>query len=400
LNKIESWLDKTYLWGFICFLLVVPFEKHVVKAIFLILFMIWIFSSIKKFGFRFIKEMMPDVKFNLAILFFLISASVSTIFSGDSYYSQKILFGRYLLFMIFFWMSYGLIKNSIRNVYPIIVSFLALGIFIGMGGIWDYSHLHPERLFTTFGKGIFMTIFLPFFFPLSFALYLHSKNRLLKYLSFITLFALLPALVFNGSRLAWISVAVSLIFTATFNFKIKSIFLLVLMLLISILLSPKTDKVRARSLLNPLSRETLSDRVDLKNRALSIFKHHFFIGAGPGLFKQLYSPPAGHEDQQSFIHSHAHNTYLEVAAEMGILGLGAFLTIIVVFFKNFFVYLRRISDDLKPIYLGMTGVVFALLFTALGGSIILVGFQDSLLFWFFLGAVSAIKQGEGNGNFR
>jgi O-antigen ligase len=71
--------------------------------------------------------------------------------------------------------------------------------------------------------------------------------------------------------------------------------------------------------------ESMDVRAALFWAGLNMFERHMWTGIGVGKFKLLVGTYALDEGQ---LHSVAHNTYLEVGAELGILGLLAFLAIL------------------------------------------------------------------------
>jgi len=66
--------------------------------------------------------------------------------------------------------------------------------------------------------------------------------------------------------------------------------------------------------------------------ALAVFRDHPVLGVGPGQFFSRYSAQYGNALDLRFLEQNrrAHNLYLEIAADTGLLGLGAFLTIVLV----------------------------------------------------------------------
>jgi O-antigen ligase len=66
--------------------------------------------------------------------------------------------------------------------------------------------------------------------------------------------------------------------------------------------------------------------------AFNTFRDHPLIGVGPGEFFRSYSQKAGNQLDLRYLETrrHAHNLYLEMAADLGILGLGLFMAIVIV----------------------------------------------------------------------
>lgn len=85
--------------------------------------------------------------------------------------------------------------------------------------------------------------------------------------------------------------------------------------------------------------------------AMDSLKQDFLLGAGPGTFTALYEDSifsmAFSEDGAEFARS-AHNTYLEVLTETGILGLGCLLWTLGLSLWTFFSAVRAGPDDRNP----------------------------------------------------
>jgi putative inorganic carbon (HCO3(-)) transporter len=159
---------------------------------------------------------------------------------------------------------------------------------------------------------------------------------------------------------------------------------------------PNIQRDRAKTLLSLLNRDVLGDRVDLAISAVNIFKDYPLSGAGLGMFGRLYKAPVGYENVISYQHLHVHNMYLEIAAEMGIIGLIAFAGIVVAFLirfiKNWYNWIKNETWD-NIIVVGAGASILASLISNLSTSSILVGFQDALLFWLFM-SIAVSKNAE------
>lgn len=78
----------------------------------------------------------------------------------------------------------------------------------------------------------------------------------------------------------------------------------------------------APSLVQRFAQGGTTIRIDLWRSALTIFGEHPILGAGPGTWVQL-KVAANPEGIQNVIFPHAHDMYVQAAAELGIVGLGA-----------------------------------------------------------------------------
>jgi O-antigen ligase len=91
---------------------------------------------------------------------------------------------------------------------------------------------------------------------------------------------------------------------------------------------------------------------------------------------------------------HAHNTYLEIASEMGTVGILAFLGIFLVFFAKALKKIPQLDkqgqEDEKAMFLGLLGTILCILIFAFSTTIITVGVNNSLYFWLLFGMATAM----------
>jgi O-antigen ligase len=126
--------------------------------------------------------------------------------------------------------------------------------------------------------------------------------------------------------------------------------------------------------------ESTRVRMALLWAGLSMFEQHMLTGIGVGNFKGLVGTYAIHGEQ---LHNVAHNTYLEVAAELGVFGLIAFLAIIFASISTLRRLRRQTDHGRAPLlYVAAHGLEAGLL----GGAVALV-FLSALpvrIMWFVI----------------
>lgn len=394
-KKIIQWLEGLLLVLLCIFIILTPFFKIAVKiilgmSVFVTILIIFLRYRFQRENFSF-KEIFLKNPLTLPILLFLGAAILSTLFSINPAHGQRIVFERYIPFLLFFMLGNWLVKNNNRNFLIICYVFILFGIGISIGGILDYRLLHWQgRLFTSFGRNITLSNYLVILVPLfSLGVFL-IKNRFLKIASFIGLFTSMPVLVWHGSRGAWFAVIIAVMVMIMIKKPKVSIFWILLIFVVFSIL-PIYFQERVSTALNAY---TWGDRLPLYKAAGRVFLHYPIFGSGPGTIDKLiytFGPKGGYSEGN--IHLHVHSTYLEVAAEMGIVGLIAFLSIFIYFFivlfksKNIW---KNVLGDSDVLLLGLsTGILTTLIF-ANGVSIITVGIQDAAVFWFFLGMESSL----------
>jgi len=399
-DLVIAFVEKALLCNICAFILFSPFSAVFSKISFFWSVIFWISLTILQYKSRFYLHLIPKTTLNKSLFLFLAAAVISVLFSVDLYHSQKILFQRYFFYAIFFWISYAVVSRSPRNIFYLVFSILVLGTTLGIGGLVDYFRFSPERLFSVFSRGVNLSVYLCFFIPFGLVLFLSKTKKSFKVLSLVSIVLLYLVLVLHASRTVWI-IIIPVLLTVCF-LKDKKVFLLFLTLVIATMIfMPNFQKDRVKTLLYvfeaPASNEakdpgkqpyfgerieSLYQRIDLANSAIAIFIKHPIFGSGPGMFEKLHKPGPRCDP-----HIHVHIMYLEILAEMGLVGLLAFSIIIFIFFRKFTHYFKFWLKNNSPgnsIFMGAGLAIFTALICNFGISSILVGFQDALMFWFFM----------------
>lgn len=184
------------------------------------------------------------------------------------------------------------------------------------------------RIFSVFGNPNILAEYLIMIIPISVALFWNTKKISKKIIFLCTTLIMILAMVFTLSRGSWIGFAFSaLIFILLID---KRLLLSIIPISLgAVFFLPQTIMNRILSIGN-LADSSNAHRINIWNMTLNIIGDYPMAGVGFGHlpFREVFG---------TYIRTlntyHAHNTYLETAAELGIPGLLVFLFFIFILFK-------------------------------------------------------------------
>ncbi len=376
-------------------------NAFLIKTVFLqslvfALFLVWL-------GRKFLsRESVSKMPLKLPLVSFLTLGALSLAFSPYRY----AVFEEFLRFLSFF-LLYVLIIEEVRGerrTTLMIDSVLLVTILTSLYGIlqrlgyplFDWIPQHYTRVMSSYGNPNFFGTHLVAVIPLLLVLSIgsHGKRRLF---SALALLLALACLLFAETRSAWIGFAFSLVFltfmirksrTVRFGFKTMLPLLAVLLVIILLLfLSQDVIVERISQLWDPQG--SVFMRIHTWEAAFSMIKASPVFGSGLGTF-QIVFPGFRYFGFESDVPIgnvlHAHNEYLEIWAEMGILGLALFLWLMIGFFRYAIKNLRGGRGGLIALGLisGIAGVLVDSLFSS---SMRWTG--PALTFWLLFGLAVA-----------
>lgn len=387
-EKIAFFLEKTLLLDLAVFLILAPYSKVGIKVCFGIAMVLWLTVNIFRHRKHFYRGFLAPNPLNRPILLFLGAVILSTLFSISLYHSQGFLFDRYIFYFLFFLLGAYIVKNR-NNANFLILSFILGATVVAIGAIFDYFTVTTTKRFaTSFGGGVFLTQYLVFAIPGLFALTIFPKRILINVTSGIVSFLLILFLIWNQSRAALLAVATAFLLIYFLKNRRNAIVSAVSMLgififLISLYAFPRFkswDKF-ADPALRPVRWES----------ALNILKDHPAFGSGLGTIELIFTDYAPILKDKG---PHVHNTFLEVAAEMGLVGVITFIFIFIVLFKSFFNFVKMSSETKDSLIFafatGLFGGILATLIISLSCTVITVGINNATLFWFTLGVLASL----------
>lgn len=266
-----------------------------------------------------------------AIAIFVFTMLLSALFSGDIVYGLN----RWADMWIWRFMPFIVITTMITepNKSLNILKVSCIGISIGILCLIYQGVSGDGRAAGFFGHPMtfagYLCMYLPLFLIGYFDNLFGSKYRNVSGLLFV---AGIAALIFNGTRGAWIAVAItSGILLLYYMFKNKRNLIIgtvVIALCGGILVNNDAFMHRVSTITNNRYQSN-SERLLMWNSAWNMFRDHPVLGVGLGQYKDNYqhkyiSPKAKEPNL-----AHAHNNFLQMLAENGMVGFIGFISMFI-----------------------------------------------------------------------
>jgi putative inorganic carbon (HCO3(-)) transporter len=149
------------------------------------------------------------------------------------------------------------------------------------------------------------------------------------------------ALFFSFTRSSWVGAVVSIVVILAF-LRTRWLVPFAAALVLFVVLLPAPYRARVESIWNP-RHMTNVHRLQLMKGGIAIIKDHPVIGVGTKDLAEEYRRYKPPDAVQVF--GHMHNIFLQIAVQMGLVGLAAFCWLLVSFFR---VAARNLTLDLPP----------------------------------------------------
>ena len=397
----------------------------IVNLLTLIIFTFYIFIIIKEE-----KLVYSTNSLNFPILLFIIIAIISILINNSFWLSLKDFITIFSFYLIYF-----LIINNIKSKYSLyfcLIVFFSGASLISLYLLVQYYGLDPflsdiKRLTSTLGNQNYVAGYLALIFPIAFSFFLIESKINTKIFYKIVLLIIYTGIIVCHTRAIWIALFFSLLLFGYLlsHYKINKILkdnkkwliiLFSLFLLITLIYS--TDNPLNRSSITAAERavstfdmqgSSLRTRLLIWQSTMDMIKDKPLFGNGLGTFPLHYL-----NYQADFLQRNpgylnfvgkageAHNEYLQIWAEMGIIGLLSFLLIIIIFYKTNINMIKKIGTiNGKIIIIGLiSGVTITLIHSIFSFPfhIPAVG----VAFWFLIGITISsenifVKKEKGGG---
>ena len=353
-----------------------------------------------------------------AALLFLSLEKISQQFSGCFEFGS-IRFQKTTMFILFFYLTSQLIKSqeaAKRALKFVVLSAFfvsCLGVLQFFGLVLSSFGQDISRISATLGHPNFLAGYLGGALPVAMGLLISNKKRSTRYFYASCILVQTACLFLTLSRSAWASMIVAFAFFGLFCLRYRKIDLFgflktkktiaMMLVLLSIAFFtpsvfksiPKSETKRLTQLVTPSPQNTIWIRWLEWKGAFGIIKDAPIIGKGPGTFSRFFPEKQSREfsslcvERNEFLR-HAHNEYLEIWCETGILGLMVFMYLLISAITSGMRLVRKNKDDngffsYLGLVAGVIGIGFHMLFS--------VSFRFvavPLLFWFYLGVVNGM----------
>lgn len=316
------------LINFLCLFALTSFISIAAGNVFLGIAVLLFFISVYKHKIDINKKFKG---YYFAIAIFVFTMLLSALFSGDIVYGLKRWADMWIWRLMPFIIITAMITEPNKNLNILKVS--CAGISIGILCLIYQGVSGDGRAAGFFGHPMTFAGYLCMYLPLFLIGYFDNLfGRKYRNVSGLLFVAGIAALIFNGTRGAWIAVAItSGILLLYYMFKNKRNLLIgtvMIALCGGILVNNDAFMHRVSTITNNRYQSN-SERLLMWNSAWNMFKDHPVFGVGLGQYKDNYqhkyiSPKAKEPNL-----AHAHNNFLQMLAENGIVGFIGFISMFI-----------------------------------------------------------------------
>ncbi|MCL5951481.1 MAG: O-antigen ligase family protein [Chloroflexi bacterium] len=424
LNRLHVWVVANELWLLIAAAPLFLFPRPVFTPVFILLPVLWLLR------WRLRGHLTPHTPFDWPIVFLLAMLSVSILVSADVKTSLPklagLLFGIGTFYAIVNW------AHSEKRIAWVVLGLIGLGIGVGLVGLigtkWiTTGKIIPARVYALLPRAIIqvpgtvqgwihpnevggsLAFIVPFLVVLTLARWNAPvgmvMGRASRILAFLTRRGLLIPLAFTvlifaltQSRSALFGVAISLLAFVLVRWRRLGAVLVVatvVLLVIGIVRSPGTlqDAIAGEKSDSAVGTLDFAGREEVWSRALYAIQDVPYTGVGLNMFvpvsRALYPYFLTSPD---IVLGHAHEIYLQVAVDLGIPGLVAYIALLAGFaYMVYVVYITSRSLQSRALALGLGLGVLAHQIFGLTDAITL-GAKPGIILWVMLALGAALWQ--------
>jgi len=344
---------KRFIWfGIATLLVITPILRGTVRTwsimpvIFVIMFLVfsWLWRANNCREYKFKRTILDK-----PILLFVALAIISFVFSIYKYGS----FYAFLRLMSYIGVYYLIVNNFDRNmVKHMMALIISMGTILSVYGLLQYFNVLPyfwriprNFLTATYVNHNHFAGYLELAIPLTIGIFFGISRRaiILKIITIGALILMISAFILAQSRGAWVCLIISLFIMSIILFKRRMInktnifpVLLCIVIIFSFIYVAKTEvSERLNTMINRDTEETsMQTRLEIWQGTIEMIKQRPLVGTGIGTFSWGFSRfrPEGLNNRANF----AHNDFLHIAAEMGLIAFVVMVLILLMAIREGF----------------------------------------------------------------
>lgn len=395
--KAAKVCDCIILFSIYAIAFFLPISKAIIESFSALAIVSYLIKKFVKF------DDLPKSALNPGIFSYLAVCVFSIFISSSLKISSRTFFSKTLQDIAFFFAVFETLnsKQRIRNTLNIL--FLS-SLVIGIDGIYQHftrtdfirhrPRIFEDRIYASFATpnalGCYLATVIPFLIARFFSKLKLKTSRFIYFALFALLFI---CLLLTISRGAWLAFLASVLFMSIW-LRSLAIFLIILGIIIIATYVFYPPFVKERLVKFLVFSDTGSiDRKIIWSAGWKMFTSSPWIGVGLGAFMSNFRKFA--VDGYQYGVPYAHNCYLQMASEIGIIGLLAFLSILGLFFYQGIKLLKRKERGFYwHILLGSLAAILGYC-AQMGVDTTLYALDLGMLFWLTLGigcaAINGIK---------
>ena len=342
------------------------------------------FCALLLFLFKLIFERKYEAKIinhpvTLAVLFSLTWTFITCFTSEMPLVSFKFLLSRLWFIIPFYFLGIQLFKNfnNIKKFFWFYIIPLSLVVIYTIVNHAEYNFEHKPAHWvmdpfyndhTSYGAVLVM------FFPVFFLLLKGNYGHMKKLFAFLLMLIFTAGIILSYTRAAWLSLALSGMLALVYLFRIKFLtVMLSILAFIALFFAFKADLImmleknrqdsssniteHIQSMSNVSSDASNLERINRWQSAIRMFEERPVFGWGPGTYAFQYAPYQ-HSKEKTIISTNAgdmgtaHSEYIGPLAEQGLIGLLAFIAIIIaVYYRSTLLYTNLEDKNKKLVVL-------------------------------------------------
>ena len=362
---------------------------------------------------------------DIPVLFYLVFGSLSLIWTANIYHSITAL-PLFLAAPILYYIISQSIKEQ-KFIERLLIIIIITGTLLGAYGIFQYfgidfkfwtGNVGRGQVFGLFGNVNYFAEFLILPLSLTIGLAVSYKNKFNRLLLIIAVIIMGAALFLTFTRGSYLAIALTipvLLFVflkgttekaeKKYYKKLLLYFLVMIIIGISVIYIPHPfnqkgtplGQLRTRTTIQSLtSGSSILRRIATWKFTWMMIEDNLLLGSGLGTYDYLslkYQADffARNNNRERYPHgfaAQAHNEYLQMWAELGLIGLLLFFVILFFYYRNVLYYIHKVNDKQKALIISMAGGVTAILIDAVFGFPLQLTASLSL-FWIAIGLTFA-----------